>query len=403
LWYVVDDTAAAKAIVVISGPTGIEVINSPIQSIGMKRRWNLDTVSTAMWSAGSYTIGLWIIEDDNQALLIDSATIDFVQSTCVPDCAGRTCGFDGCGGQCAPGCDGGACLSIGICSNAKARCEDGWCLIPAGTFQMGSPDNEPCREISEGPLHVVTITRPFLMKQTEVTQGEWQALIGNNPSRFRSCGPDCPVERVSWIDAVQYANLLSDAQGFDRCYSMDNCSGRPGVNLSCRVSFKGLDCGGYRLPTESEWEYAARAGTETAYWSGGNIGGGGVSVCDSEDFYGISLPDVAWYDFNSRRRTHPVGLLRANAFGLYDVHGNVWEFANDGYSPDYYATCAQGCTDPLGPPGSSRVVRGGSWSNGARALRSAYRYGDPPEARENNAGFRLSRTLGNDADSTPLR
>jgi len=391
--HVVDDTAVAKATVVISGPTGVEVSRKSVLPGVADYQWNVDTISTAMWSSGSYTIGLWALDADNPALLVDSATINFSKGTCIPDCAGRECGSDGCGGQCTPGCGGGVCLANGHCSAVTSGCSNGWCLIPAGTFQMGSPDTEPCRSSNEGPVHDVTITRSFYMKQTEVTQGEWEALVGNNPSSFQSCGTDCPVEYVNWYDAVYYANLLSDAEGFDLCYTIQNCSGTPGNGLSCSVNFKGLECNGYRLPTEAESEYAARAGTDTAYWSGGNVGLGGVEICGSGDPFGINLPEVAWYGFNSGSKTHPVAELLANAFGLYDVHGNVWEWTNDWYGSDYYTTCADGCTDPLGPAGSARVVRGGSWNGDANNARSANRDRSSPTNRIHYYGFRLSRSI----------
>jgi len=230
------------------------------------------------------------------------------------------------------------------------------------------------------------------MKQTEVTQKEWSTLIGNNPSEFRDCGEDCPVERVNWYDAVYYANRLSEAENLESCYRLDGCTGAVGVDLNnCNVFFKGLDCKGYRLPTESEWEYATRAGTKTAYWIGSNVGDGGQEVC-LEDPLGILLPEAAWYGYNSDWTTHPVGQKAANPFGLYDVHGNVSEWVYDWFG-NYDSFCAEGCEDPRGPDeGSYRVFRGGSWLSHAKYVRAANRDNRSPGRRHGSLGFRLARS-----------
>ncbi len=201
--------------------------------------------------------------------------------------------------------------------------------IPAGSFMMG--DN------SEKPIHKVTISRDFYMGKTEVTQAQWKALMGNNPSHFK--GDNLPVETVSWDDAQEFIKKL-------------NAKGE----------------GTYRLPTESEWEYAARAGTTGDY--AGN------------------LDSMAWYGANSGNKTHEVGTKQANAFGLYDMHGNVWEWCQDWYGE--YSSSAQ--TDPTGASsGSFRVSRGGSWLNYGGLLRSANRNSYTPSDRYFNLGFRLVR------------
>lgn len=240
---------------------------------------------------------------------------------------------------------------------------------------MGSPASEPDRYDDEGPVHLVTISRSFYMKQTEVTQGEWESLIGNNPSRFGSCGTTCPVEQVTWYDAVYYANALSRSEGFEECYTLSGCSGSAGSDLTgCTVSFKGVNCNGYRLPTEAEWEYAARAGSSDARYG--------------------DLDEVAWYDGNSSSKTHPVGEKAPNSWGLYDVLGNVWEWVYDWYDSGYYSSCSSGCTDPVGPSsGSLRVIRGGGWNYNARGVRAALRVNLAPGYRNDVLGFRLLRSV----------
>ena len=209
-------------------------------------------------------------------------------------------------------------------------------LIPGGSFQMGSNDGES----DEKPVHRVTVSS-FYMLSTEVTQRMWKEIMGNNPSNWK--GDDLPVETVSWNDCQEFIRKLN--------------SQYPGHN--------------YRLPTEAEWEYACRAGTTTRFYSGDR---------DSD------LDGVGWYDGNSSSKTHPVGQKRLNSWGLYDMHGNVWEWCQD-WKGDYPSGSV---TDPKGPSsGSYRVLRGGSWGNGPWYCRSAYRTGSNPDSRSYNLGFRL--------------
>jgi len=232
--------------------------------------------------------------------------------------------------------------------------------IPAGTFEMGSPVGEKGRDRGERQ-HRVTITRGFWMGETEVTQGQWKAVMGSNPSYFPRCGADCPVEQVSWFAVVRFANALSRKAGFEQCYQI---SGET-------VTFKGLSCTGYRLPTEAEWEYAARAGTTDRY-PGGN------------DF-----DAVGWSNDNSGRETRQVGTKRANAWGLHDMSGNVWEWVWDWKG--MYPSAA--VTDPTGPSsGFGRVMRGGSWYGSAESCRSAVRDDSVPLNQFHFFGFRLART-----------
>jgi formylglycine-generating enzyme required for sulfatase activity len=214
-------------------------------------------------------------------------------------------------------------------------------LIPAGTFMMGSEDGDS----DERPVHQVTISRPFYLGKYEVTQGQWQAIMGKNPSLFQG-GPNYPVEQVWWTDVQAFLQRLNAKEGGEK----------------------------YRLPTEAEWEYAARAGSTTAYSFGNDA---------------AQLKDYAWFKDNSGAKTQPVGKLKPNAWGLYDMHGNVMEWVLDWYGP-YPATPV---TDPQGPPsGTHRMRRGGAWNNAAAICRSANRY-SAPGFRDDFLGFRVLRMV----------
>ena len=219
-------------------------------------------------------------------------------------------------------------------------------LIEAGTFAMGSPATESGRSGNEGPVHRVTLSQPFYLGRYEVTQGQWAAVMGDNPSFFSDCGASCPVETVSWEDAQAFIAELNRQEGVPV----------------------------YRLPLEAEWEYAARAGTQTAYPFGDDAG---------------RLGAYAWYMDNSDGEPHPVGQKRPNAWGLYDMLGNVLEWTADWYGP--YS--AGSVTDPRGPStGAGRVRHGGGWYGTARHCRVAYRAGISPGIRFYNLGLRLART-----------
>ena len=214
-------------------------------------------------------------------------------------------------------------------------------LIPSGTFKMGSSNGES----DEKPIHSVTISEAFYMGKYEVTQKEWKAVMGDNPSSFK--GDKLPVEQVSWNDIQEFIKKLNQKEGGTK----------------------------YRLPTEAEWEYAARAGSNSK-WSFG----------DNES----QLGDYAWYGSNSNSQTHPVGQKKPNKYGLYDVHGNVWEWVQDWYDSNYYSSSPK--TDSKGPSsGSYRVLRGGGWNYNAVDARSADRGNSYPGSRYSDIGFRLVR------------
>ena len=221
--------------------------------------------------------------------------------------------------------------------------------IPAGEFLMGSPETEPGR-LSNDVQHQVTLTKPFLLGVHEVTQGQWQAVMGTTPwkgKQYVKEGDDYPATHVNWHDAVEFCRQLSEKEGLE-----------------------------YRLPTEAEWEYACRAGTTTAY-SFGDVAS--------------ELGEYAWYRENAmdvgQKYAHTVGQKLPNPWGLYDMHGNVWECCSDRYG-DYPSGSV---TDPAGPSsGSSRVSRGGCWNLGAELCRSALRGGFLPSGRYSRNGFRVA-------------
>jgi formylglycine-generating enzyme required for sulfatase activity/serine/threonine protein kinase len=222
--------------------------------------------------------------------------------------------------------------------------------IPAGEFMMGSPSNEQGRHSDEGPQHKVTISKGFYMGIYEVTQAQWQAVMGSNPSNFK--GNNLPVERVCWDDAVEFCEKLSRKEGKT-----------------------------YRLPTEAEWEYACRAGTATPFHTGGTISTDQANY-DGDYTYGNGRKGI------DRQKTIEVGSFSTNAFGLYDMHGNVLEWCSDWYDEKYYSKSP--AIDPQGPSsGSSRVLRGGSWNGYPRYCRSAYRLRLSPVSRGINFGFRV--------------
>jgi formylglycine-generating enzyme required for sulfatase activity len=228
--------------------------------------------------------------------------------------------------------------------------------VPAGEFWMGAADGERDARSDEQPRHRVNITQGFSLGKFKVTQAQFQEVMGNNPSSF---GPEGqfknkvkdvdtrqhPVESITWLEAVSFCNRLSERHGLTPYYRIDGA----------KVTVRGGT--GFRLPTEAEWEYAARGKTQTRWHFGDDA---------------AELGEFAWFADNSDGTTHPVGQKRPNAFGLCDMHGNVREWCWDRYGADYYRDSPT--SDPPGPGiGTNRVARGGAWNDTARRTRAAAR------------------------------
>ncbi len=240
------------------------------------------------------------------------------------------------------------------------------------------------------------ITKPFYLGTYEVTQGEFERVMGRNPSTFSPrgnysedvTGQDTgrfPVENVSWFDAVEYCNKLSERESREPNYEIASVERNDDGSIkSATVTMK--SGAGYRLPTEAEWEYACRAGTTTPFHFGSSLNGSDANS-DGRNPYGTTERG------KHLSRTTTVGSYSSNAFGLYDMHGNVWEWCWDQYDKEYYGTSPE--HDPTGPDsGLYRVSRGGGWDSLAVGCRAAYRDGLTPENRYFNLGFRLARSSG---------
>lgn len=273
--------------------------------------------------------------------------------------------------------------------------------IKPGTFTMGSPVEEPGR-FEDEYAHEVSLTRGFWLAESEVTQGQWAAVMNNWPSYFRQGqggGPNHPVERVSWFDALAYANAVSKLENLRACYELTGCE-----QHICRRVRSISDCDGYRLPNEIEWEYAARALTQTALYTGpieipgehhapqvGGIGWyGGNSGVESK-IYGCK----SWEAMEKPSEycgTHAVMQKPPNSWGLYDMIGNVWEWTEDAWQADLRQIKGPSALRWLS--GQDVVFRGCAWDSFARRCRSAYRDHDPPGYRDHNLGLRLARSFG---------
>jgi len=247
---------------------------------------------------------------------------------------------------------------------------------------MGSPPGEPCREAGKvkETRHQVTLDHGLEVGTAEVTQGEFKARMAYNPSRFMDCGADCPVEQVSWHEAAAYCRQLSLTEGQPACYECQGVASEVRCAVPGELAGDIAACKGYRLPTEAEWEYVYRAGTETALYNGA------VTACADD----AGAAAIGWYLGNSDNRTHPVRGKQPNAWGLYDLPGNVWEWCHDWFVEDLGAAPV---FNPSGPAtGTSRALRGSSWVDEAGHLRAADRFGRAPELGTSNVGIRCVRT-----------
>lgn len=240
--------------------------------------------------------------------------------------------------------------------------------VCGGTFDMGCTPGQSSCYADESPVRTTTLTRDYYMSRTEVTQGQFQALMGYNPSYHSSCGSTCPVEQVTWHMAARFTNAMSAASGLPACYS---CSGS-GASVTCTAPSSVYSCTGYRLPTEAEWEGAARCGEDLLYAGSNTVGA------------------VAWYTANSGIVTKPVAGRADNACGLYDMSGNIWEWTQDWYGP--YGSSAE--VDPTGAGSATdRIFRGGAYGDSASLVRSAFRGGRPPTHVSPAVGLRVVRSL----------
>jgi sulfatase modifying factor 1 len=231
---------------------------------------------------------------------------------------------------------------------------------PKGVFTMGADDQ------IDNPKRTEQIEHPFLLGETEVTQELYQAVMGCNPSEFKKNGSKKPVENVNWYEAIMFCNKLSEMLGKRPYYGISNVNTiqnkKKQIDSANIQSNPNTD--GFRLPTEKEWEYAAKAGTNNEY-----------AGCDNE----TDLDKYGWYMVNSSQSTHPVKTLLPNDWGFYDMSGNVWEW----------------CWDKYDKNSAGRVYRGGSWSVNTSVLPPAFRNGDSPGRRTANVGFRISASLVN--------
>lgn len=368
---------------------------------------------------------------------------------CQPDCEGRQCGDDGCGGvcgvcenlldrctdgvcECSLSCPKGlcgvdscgrycACAEGKICTldneciQAAPQCDEhGFCLIPAATFLMGDDRVPPDGELIPGldmhvPAHPVTITRPFRIQRTEVTQAAWLELMGGpNPSQAEACGGACPVTRVTFFDALRYANAMSARDGLAPCYDLEGCGvAENGVSTECeRATYVGAACVGYRIPSEAEWELAARGGTT------GCFPGGDLAILDD---HCVAVPEIdpyGWYCANSfatydgalectghEGKTcglQPVGTKLANSFGLHDMHGNARELVATLLEPYPAAAEVDPGVDLVFELGKAGVSRNGTYSSGAALLCSFWRAGpglNYKSVKGGTQGFRLAQSV----------
>ena len=265
-----------------------------------------------------------------------------------------------------------------------------WVTVQPGAFTMGAAAGEPCSDPTLERKHSVTLTRRFQIMTTEVTQKQFMEVMGYNRSYFKTCGDNCPVDSVSAHEAAQYCNALSAKMVLPSCYT---CQGKYS-SADCDVSstLKTIqDCKGFRLPTEAEWEYAYRAGTQTAFYNG-DIDSSRCDICSGT---GANANKIGWYCANtsgsSADKTRPVGQKAPNKWGLYDMAGNLYEWTADSYVKDLGSIAVKDPHHDSNP--SESVVKGGCWEHRSKKMRAAFRKESNPKYGTMLIGFRPVRTL----------